>query len=373
MINPTGIKLWGTATNMATSPVPECPRQDADFQKPFNFIKQDGCVLDNNTGLTWEVKTPQNMEDAFFYADTEKYAAQVNTAKLGGYADWRLPTIKELEGISDFSQMGPAIDSNYFPNTSIKFFWTSTPSAVASDYAWVVSGYTGQAMFLAKDRPNMVVRLVRGTSSVYAFDITTVPGTAIDTSTNLMWQRFYVGQTWDGNTCNGIRLACDWQSALQQSVSTIFTGFTDWRVPNIKELRSLVDERYCYPNASINAAVFPGVSVEDIVWSSTPSTQGAGWSWVVGFNYGAEGTGMSRDGRICVRLVRDVAPPVPVRDYTEEEVRGWARSVYIDLSLVSPSTIEQWTHGSMGGPKAFYPAVKRVIDDLCNQLSAGLP
>src|ERR1035437_5292865 len=114
MLNPTGVKQWGTATGMATGPVADCPRQDADFQKPFGFTYTNECEIDDNTGLVWAVKTPQNMEDAVFWAETEKYAAQVNTAKLGGYSDWRLPTIKELEGISDFSRMGPAIDSNYF-------------------------------------------------------------------------------------------------------------------------------------------------------------------------------------------------------------------------------------------------------------------
>ena len=65
-------------------------------------------------------------------------------------------------------------------------------------------------------------------------------GTALDTVTGLMWMRCLVGQTWDGKTCNGIAGHYTWDEAMKQK--TTFAGYSDWRLPTIEELRTLI---YC--------------------------------------------------------------------------------------------------------------------------------
>lgn len=65
-------------------------------------------------------------------------------------------------------------------------------------------------------------------------------GTALDTQRNLLWMRCSIGQTWGDSSCSGKVKYFSWEDAKKQS--TIFTGYSDWRLPTIEELRSLV---YC--------------------------------------------------------------------------------------------------------------------------------
>ncbi|MDP3695903.1 MAG: DUF1566 domain-containing protein [Desulfocapsaceae bacterium] len=124
------------------------------------------CVKDNVTGLTWEVKTndgglhDQNDIYTWYntdpaanggssgeanssfdtcegydsgndatYCNTEAYVARVNAAGWCGKSDWRMPTLKELEGIVFFGT-SPTIDLYYFPNTpASSLVWSGTPLA----------------------------------------------------------------------------------------------------------------------------------------------------------------------------------------------------------------------------------------------------
>ena len=67
--------------------------------------------------------------------------------------------------------------------------------------------------------------------------------TVLDTQTNLTWLRCSIGQTSVGDSCTGTATSLTWQGALQaaeQANSVNLAGYNDWRVPNIKELASLV-------------------------------------------------------------------------------------------------------------------------------------
>ena len=156
------------------------------------------CTRDNVTGLTWEVKSAsglrgQNHLYGWYNSnnatnggypgypdvggivinpggsicltknrcDTEKYVQDVNATALCAASDWRLPTVKELEGIVDFGSVNPTIDLEYFPNTPSSPFWSSSPTAYPVDHAWSVEFYDGIAAYT----PNayaLPVRLVRG-------------------------------------------------------------------------------------------------------------------------------------------------------------------------------------------------------------------
>jgi uncharacterized protein DUF1566 len=93
----------------------------------------DGTVTDNGTGLVWQ----QNASTALLVqADAATYCAGLN---LGGYTDWRLPTIVELVSIVDPTEFNSAISSTYFPNTLSSFFWTTTPDASEAGNVWTVT------------------------------------------------------------------------------------------------------------------------------------------------------------------------------------------------------------------------------------------
>ena len=134
----------------------------SDSATSWNMVK------DNITGLIWEVKTnkdgvksyndPHDADNTYSWydndsttnggyegtpdkgKDTKDFINDLNSAKFGGYSDWRLPTLKELSSIVnyDIPSPGPTINTTYFPNTQSSFYWTSTPSPGYDYRAWVV-------------------------------------------------------------------------------------------------------------------------------------------------------------------------------------------------------------------------------------------
>jgi hypothetical protein len=155
------------------------------------------CTRDNVTGLVWELKVDddthlrhQNHHYTWYdtntpdgnagetgdtttcnntlggeNCNTENYTAAVNLLtvadRLCGATDWRMPTVKELEGIADFGRVDPAIDPTYFPNTPSEDFWTGSPRAYDLDEAWYVYFYSGNSDHSDRYHQNLV-RLVRG-------------------------------------------------------------------------------------------------------------------------------------------------------------------------------------------------------------------
>lgn len=130
-------------------------------------------------------------------------------------------------------------------------------------------------------------------------------GTVTDSKTSLMWKRCSEGQVWNGVTCNGNATRYSWQAALQQAQTLNaggFSGYNDWRVPNLKELLSIV-EGQCFDPA-INLHIFPNTSNRTF-WTSSPRLKQSGAvAYTVLFSWGY-GTELTNDHTYQVRLVRD--------------------------------------------------------------------
>ncbi len=118
-------------------------------------------VTDNITGLQWQDDTDvlsifkpwitsanydicigqngQNQNIATC-ADTsgDTAATYCSTLQLGGYNNWRLPTIDELMYIVDNSKTLPAIDNTVFQNVNLGIYWTSSTKAGGENNAWIV-------------------------------------------------------------------------------------------------------------------------------------------------------------------------------------------------------------------------------------------
>jgi len=128
-------------------------------------------------------------------------------------------------------------------------------------------------------------------------------GSIVDTETGLMWRACLEGVA--GKACDeGAPLALTWAEALIY-VPTFnsgggFAGYTDWRLPNIRELSTLVELQCAGP--AINLAVFPNATSTD-VWSSSPAHFHTHYSWHVDFATGAFTYG-ERTKPKAVRLVR---------------------------------------------------------------------
>lgn len=117
-----------------------------------------------------------------------------------------------------------------------------------------------------------------------------------DKVTGLIWQRCSIGQTWDGNTCTGNATSHTWQQALTVA-KNLGKGY---RLPNIKELASIVEEQ-CYDPA-INSKTFPNTP-SNWYWSSSPNAYYNGNAWGVYFHDGNDGDPY-KNGSSYVRAVR---------------------------------------------------------------------
>lgn len=124
-----------------------------------------------------------------------------------------------------------------------------------------------------------------------------------DTHTGLTWMRCSIGQAWqtDSQTCDGTPATLSWQSALQEAQVSAFAGYSDWRLPNKKELTSIVE--YGCSGPAIDGNFFPNTGNVKY-WTSTPQAASSSPSvWTVFFYDGSFSTS-GLEELSAARLVR---------------------------------------------------------------------
>jgi hypothetical protein len=239
-------------------------------------------VRDDVTGLIWEVK--QNKDDSADFdnphdadnqytwycpdcpnnggedgtpedgTDTQDFIDALNAGNgFGGFTDWRLPSRGELFSIAEFKGNDLFINSEFFPNSSVTFHWSSDTRAENPVYAWFFMPYAGVSSYIEKDY-HLPVRAVRGGWN-WAFNhlIIGSDDTVTDTRTGLMWRRVSDSEM-------------TWTEALNHCENMTTDGYNDWRLPTIKELASITAlDRY---DPAIDTNVF-SVTVVSEYWSST--------------------------------------------------------------------------------------------------------
>ncbi|MEM7828109.1 MAG: DUF1566 domain-containing protein, partial [Candidatus Aenigmatarchaeota archaeon] len=260
----------------------ESTAQDGSYTiRPPSFtVNPDGTVFDNNTWLMWQQQddgVTRTWDEAKSYCDG---------LTLGGYSDWRLPEKKELESIINYGKYNPAIDLSVFPGTHPDNYWSSTIATCEPKQAWYVhfgSGmdiwdnstqrifYGGNLNYIYTSSP-FYVRCVRGGPLLFGDFNDSGNGTVTDFKTGLMWQQ---DETRDRR--GKIKLM-KWGDSLSYCEGLSLGGYSDWRVPNIRELLSLIDEpalRTFFPNLQ-----------EASYWSSTPNSLNNDNRWSLSFTYG---------------------------------------------------------------------------------------
>jgi hypothetical protein len=234
--------------------------QDAQFAGNQSSYKDngDGTITDNVTGLMW-VKA---RDSKVSWDDAFAGASKCTDAK---YSDWRMPTIKELYSLieftgkcrsfSDSSNCIPYLDTKYF---EFKYGETSKGERIIDCQDWSATTYVsttmngnptafgvnfadGRIKGYPKTAKNpegtkitkLYVRYVRGNTEYGKNNfVDNNDKTITDKATGLMWTKDDSGK------------GLNWKEALawaQQKNKEKYLGFNDWRLPNAKELESIVD------------------------------------------------------------------------------------------------------------------------------------
>ncbi len=168
-----GFPKTGQTTSYPTGSATD--RDDGHYQagnpiSPRFVDNNDGTITDNATGLMW-VKDPSQIPGGAWGTPgnpkTMAWAAAITNCKVLDYAghnDWRLPNIKALMSIVDYSEASPLISPLFTCSISVsKIYWSSTTSAYTITYAWNVN-FAGPVLTPIALKTNMTgyVRPVRG-------------------------------------------------------------------------------------------------------------------------------------------------------------------------------------------------------------------
>lgn len=248
--------------NTGKIPFPESGRsfygQDAHYQtRPMAYQDNgDGTVTDLVTGLMWsKAVNPEKIS----LNQARRVAARMT---LGGYTDWRVPNIKELYSLMNFSgntgtpgkgtptNVIPYINTDYFnfrfgsPSDGERYIdaqWLSSTHYVSTTMNGAqtlfgvnfadgrIKGY-GYARQDGRGRSKtFFVRYVRGKPYGHNDFMDNNDGTVTDKATGLIWMKADSGK------------GMNWKQALAYAESMTFAGYSDWRLPDAKELQYIVD------------------------------------------------------------------------------------------------------------------------------------
>lgn len=266
---------------------------------PSYTNNRDGTVTDKVTGLMWQQSFDHNGDGEINVKDKLTYAEIVKQFGNGGvsyagYNDWRLPTIKEMYSLILFSgrdispqsksgaNLTPFIDNNTFDfaygdanagERLIDMQCATTTVYVSKEVPTTVFGVNfadGRIKGYGLGMPGRGYKafnylLVRGNPD-YGKNkfVSNADGTITDEATGLMWMQNDSGE------------GMVWQDALAYAEGKEFAAYSDWRLPNAKELQSIVD--YTRSPATTNSAAI------DPLFSCTPITNEANevdypWYW----------------------------------------------------------------------------------------------
>ena len=241
--------------------------QDANYESAqMAYVDNgDGTITDINTGLMWV----QDAGEKMVYSEASEYAENFS---LAGYDDWRIPTIKELYSLMDFSGiddavMGtdPFIDTDYFifeyGDTSIgereidsqwitDAIYESTVMNEEQCFFGVnfadgrIKCYPTGAGQNGQDK-TYFLRNVRGEEGYGENEfVDNGDGTVTDLTVGLTWQQ------------NDSGVGMDWKNAISYCENLTLAGEDEWRLPNVKELQYIVDYSRS-PDTTDSAAIDP--------------------------------------------------------------------------------------------------------------------
>ncbi|OGW37758.1 MAG: hypothetical protein A2Y97_09030 [Nitrospirae bacterium RBG_13_39_12] len=268
----------------------------------------DGTVTDNLTGLMW-LRDGGCIKKSWSYAFSAitdfnnkqgNYICQDYTAN---YSDWRLPNVKELESLINYgaSNSSTWLNSVGFANVKSSTYWSSTTDKGYISKAWSVMMSDGMETSNRKSNAYYIVPVRTGTSgNPYELQMTgqtasyasgddgyiqagndwpnprftnNGDGTVTDNLTGLIWLKDggCIKKSWS----YAISAIADFNINPGKYICIEYTAnYSDWRLPNIKELESLINYE------SSNSATFANVN-PSYYWSSTTYNRNTASAWVI--------------------------------------------------------------------------------------------
>ncbi len=261
----------------------------------------NGTITDNLTGLMWAQDA--NLDGAKSWAAALSF---VNALNLDGYGDWRLANVNELESLVNAQEASPAawLVSQGFTNVQSAYYWSSTTSIGDTSDAFSFNMNSGSSVDIAKSslyffwpvrgattHPAQLWKtgqtvsyatgddgdLETGVTRPTARFLNNGDGTVTDNLTGLMW-------TQNAN----LDSTKPWPDALSYIDTLSTAGYEDWRLPNRKELISLMD--YAESNPALPAShPFLNVQTGTSYWSSTSTALNTDFAWLIRLGTGSLG------------------------------------------------------------------------------------
>lgn len=243
--------------------------QDANYQgyQPSYTDNGDGTVTDNVTGLMWQQDPGEKMT-------WEEAVENLESFELGGYDDWRLPTVKELYSLVQFNgstgqsadESVPYFDTDYFDftygdETGERFIDSQMATSTIYESTTMNGNSTMFGFNFADGRikgyptsKEFYVYYVRGNTHYGENQfVDNGDGTITDEATGLMWLMYDSGYYGTGDSGDG---TMDWDDALAWCEDLDVAGYDDWKLPDAKELQSVVDYTQS-PDTTQSAAIDP--------------------------------------------------------------------------------------------------------------------
>lgn len=264
--------------------------EDSDYtiNPPSYTANGDGTVNDRITGLQWQQVDggEKTWDGAVSYCDS---------LQLAGRDDWRLPRLPELFSINHLNTVNPALDGS-FTRTTAEYWWSATLRSDDSARAWATNAGGGAGphpkseTISAGGTKRFHVRCVREAGpplSLATYLDDNRNGTVTDQRTSLVWQQPEITDR-------------TWEEAIRYCEDLVLAGAGDWRLPSLREIRSINDESRVRP--SIETTLFPGTTAAPF-WSSTTLVNQTARAWTVDFTFGIASYNTKTD-RLRLRCVR---------------------------------------------------------------------
>lgn len=264
--------------------------QDGNYQKvgPNLWDNNDETVSDFRTGLMWlRTSFVPFVDGTYIQHDWPEAIAYCEGLSHAGYTDWRLAENFELQSLVDFSRYDSAIRLpivSKWPR-----LWSATPIASDPTKGWKLIGSTGRIW--VDDNANKAATLcVRGEYQN--------PGSFVDNGNSVTDTTTFI--TWQKSDDGQVRT---WKQALSYCADLTLDEESDWRLPDIRELSSLID--FSSYNPALNDSYFPTKMASHLYWSSTTSVVSYfNGAWVVNFTNGETRNEISKDLNYATRCIR---------------------------------------------------------------------